>query len=160
MKKIITVIAALTLLLVFLQCKQKEEVVFDTPTAFLDEVKGQVQEVSPEELTSIIDTAYSYLLIDVREKEEHDAGYIEESVHLSRGLLEFKFSDESFWYANDLEKPYEDDLIIVYSRKDGRAILASATIQKMGYTNVKYLEGGYKNWESKFPDAYVRNEED
>jgi rhodanese-related sulfurtransferase len=160
MKKTLTTFLSLFILFLFVQCAQKEKGSFDSTAAFLDEVKDQIQPVSPEELVSIMDTAYSYVLIDVREKAEHDAGYIDESVNLSRGLLEFKFFDDMFWLGNDMEKPFVDDLIIVYSRKDGRAILAAATIQKMGYTQVRYLQGGYKNWETNFPDAYVRNEEE
>jgi rhodanese-related sulfurtransferase len=160
MKKITAILSALFFLILFVQCTQKEQVTYNSTDAFLEEVKGQVQSVSPEDIVSIKDTAYSYVLIDVREKIEHDAGYIEESVNIPRGLLEFKFFDDMFWLGYDLEAPYEDDLIIVYGRKDGRALLAAATIQKMGYINVRYLEGGYKNWETTFPDEYVRNDEE
>lgn len=159
MKQLLISIIVLFGLLTFTQCAKKQQV-YENIDAFINEVIENVSAVSPEELSGIIDTAETYYLIDVREPEEYHPGYIAESVNLPRGILETYIDEDNFWESQDLEKPYKDELVIVYSKKGKRSILAAATLQKMGYTNVKYLEGGYKNWEMTYPNNFERDEPD
>ena len=101
------------------------------------------------------------MVIDVREPEEFEEGYINQAdeetdefpypdaftVNIPRGLLEFKIDSKKYW-DDDLmvNMPPKDEEIVVYCKAGGRAALAAHTLMKMGYTNVKSLKGGYKKW--------------
>ncbi len=80
--------------------------------------------------------------MDVREDHEWAAGHAETAVHLGKGILE-----------RDLERlyPNKDAEIIMYCGGGFRSALTAEASQKMGYTNVFSLAGGYKalvqaNW--------------
>lgn len=81
-----------------------------------------------------------HTFLDVREKEEFDAGHLEGAINVPRGLIEFKIEEVL---------PVKDALIIVCCAKGGRAALAGQTLQEMGYTNIKYLEGGYNEYQEQ-----------
>jgi rhodanese-related sulfurtransferase len=59
------------------------------------------------------------------------------SIHLQRGLLEFKV---------DKKLPDKNATVIVYCKTGGRSSLATYTLVRMGYENVKNMDGGWKAW--------------
>ena len=93
------------------------------------------------------------LLLDVRESDEHLNGHIPGAVHISRGLLEFKMSNDPGLNARDLK-------IVLYCKNSGRAALASKSLHEMGYLHVQSIAGGFEAWERAGnpiakPDAVV-----
>lgn len=110
-----------------------------------------------EQLMTKIDNGDMILLIDVRESNEFNAGYIPGSVNIPRGVLEFKIANEDFWEAAMLYMPLKDEEIIVYCKKGHRSVLAAAVLQELGYSNVTYLEDGWKKWELTYPLIYEKN---
>ncbi len=101
------------------------------------------------ETVSVPDLAYHLedgeaLLVDVRDQAERERdGAIPDSVHVSRGLLEFKADPESPMYDQALRP---DRRIILYCGTGGRSALAAKTLHDMGYTDVASLAGGYSAW--------------
>ena len=84
------------------------------------------------------------LLVDLREPAElTEAGRIPGSVHVPRGMLEFR-ADPTSTYHQDGFDP--ERRIILHCATGGRSALAAATLQDMGYTNVAHLDGGFKAW--------------
>ena len=79
------------------------------------------------------------VLIDVREADEFASGHLPGAVHLSRGLLEFKLSSTPALTARDLKA-------VLYCKTGGRAALAAAVMQEMGYLDVSSIAGGYDAW--------------
>jgi hydroxyacylglutathione hydrolase len=77
-------------------------------------------------------------LVDVRTEAEYQAGHLQGASWVPRGKLE--------WMAAGGSLGSTDDEIVVYCRKDGRASLAAATLKRLGFENVRYLEGGFKSW--------------
>lgn len=77
------------------------------------------------------------LLIDVRETEEFAAGHAPEAIHMSRGTLESKIEA----VAPDLNAP-----IVCICAGGNRSAFAAESLQKMGYTNVASLIGGFGVW--------------
>jgi rhodanese-related sulfurtransferase len=75
-------------------------------------------------------------------EREHD-GYIPNSIHLPRGLLEFHADPESPVYNETLVL---DRPMILYCGTGGRSALAAKTLHDMGHTNVASLAGGYEAW--------------
>jgi rhodanese-related sulfurtransferase len=103
--------------------------------ALVDDAKRRVREVSVEEAAKAVgDTAR---LIDVREDHEWSAGHAKGADHLGKGIIE-----------RDIETvvPDKDVEIILYCGGGYRAALAADALQKMGYTNVASVAGGWRAW--------------
>jgi len=81
-------------------------------------------------------------LIDIRDKIElENIGRIENSFHISRGLLEFSIHPESaFAKNNNLDSNKE---IVLFCAAGGRSALAAKTLKEMGFEKVSHVEGGF-----------------
>lgn len=103
--------------------------------ALVNDAKKRVNEVSVAEARARLTASPKVVLIDVREDHEWNAGHAAEAVHLGKGILE-----------RDLEKLHPDKSaeIIMYCGGGFRSALTCDAAQKMGYTNVFSLIGGYK----------------
>jgi rhodanese-related sulfurtransferase len=108
-----------------------------TSKDFVDEAKKQICEVSVSEAKDLFDKG-GYVFLDCRTSKEFKMGHIPGAVNVPRGLLEFKI---------DKKIPDKDASIIMYCKTGGRGCLATCTLCKMGYTNVKNMDGGWKAWE-------------
>ena len=77
-------------------------------------------------------------LIDVREDNEFANGHAAGAVHIGRGVIE-----------RDIVKAFPDKSaeLILYCGGGYRSALATDNLQKMGYTNVWSLEGGWSAWQ-------------
>jgi rhodanese-related sulfurtransferase len=99
--------------------------------------KTRVQEISVQDAEQAIREAD--VLVDVREADEFAAGHMPGAVHISRGMLEFRFSGMPALQARDLK-------IVLYCKTSGRAALAAAALHEMGYLNVQSIAGGFDAW--------------
>ena len=81
-------------------------------------------------------------LIDIRDANElQKLGRIENSFHISRGLLEFSIHPESAYVQNnniDLNKE-----LVLFCAAGGRSALAAKTLLDMGFDKVSHVEGGF-----------------
>ena len=99
--------------------------------------KARIQEISVAEADLAIQEAD--VLIDVREADEFAAGHLPGAIHASRGMLEFKLSNNPELSARDLK-------IVLYCKTSGRAALAACALHDMGYLQVKSISGGFDAW--------------
>ena len=99
--------------------------------------KARVSEISIDQAEQAILAAD--VLVDVREADEFAFGHVPGAVHISRGMLEFKFSANPALQSRDLG-------IVLYCKTSGRAALAALALQEMGYLNVKSIIGGFDAW--------------
>ena len=99
--------------------------------------KTRVSEISAADAVQAIREAS--VLVDVREAEEFAAGHVPGSVHISRGMLEFRFSGMPALQSRDIK-------IVLYCKTSGRAALAGVALQDMGYLNVQNISGGFDAW--------------
>lgn len=76
-------------------------------------------------------------VLDVREKWEWEIGHIDEATHLPLSQVK-----------SDIEKlfPEKNEEIIICCATDNRSAIAGKQLMEMGYTNVKYLSGGYSGY--------------
>lgn len=102
------------------------------------EAKAHVREITAPE--ALDQQKKGALLIDVREAEEFAKGHAEGAVHLSRGVIELKIEDA----APDLSAP-----ILCYCGGGSRSALVAESLQRMGYTNVASVAGGFKTWQDQ-----------
>ncbi len=120
-------------------------------------VAPNVTEITVEDLHQKLDNGDIIVLIDVRELNEFNPGYIPGAVNIPRGLLEFNILNDPFWENQFLYPPLKTDEIVLYCKKGSRGLLAADILQKFGFENVKYLKGGFKAWELKYPNEQLKN---
>lgn len=123
-------------------------------------VKSEITEISTDTLKSMIDNGEEFLLIDVRQPAEYEAGNIPGSFSIPRGELEFLILDEYFWEEQFMYTPLKTDKIIVYCKVGGRGILATQSLKKLGFENVSNLEGGWTAFAGENPVIEMQPESD
>lgn len=96
-----------------------------------DEARSRVKEVLPKDVDDVL--AKGAIVLDIRDKEEHDAGHIEGSLNISRGKLEMLVESMI---------PDLDTSIICYCNAFNRGALSADTLRSLGYSNVRFLAGG------------------
>ncbi|MDO6591585.1 rhodanese-like domain-containing protein [Loktanella sp. D2R18] len=99
--------------------------------ALADTARKKVDEVQPADVDQLI--AQGAIPLDIRDKEEHDAGHIPGGINVSRGKLEMNIEGE----ISDL-----DTTILCYCNAYNRGALSAATLREMGYKNAKFIAGG------------------
>ena len=92
--------------------------------------------ITAEEAKEIMDTEEGYVILDVREQDEYDAGHISGAILIPFTQIEAK--------ANEM-LPDKDQLILVYCRSGRRSKIAAEALVKLGYTNIKEF-GGILDW--------------
>ena len=104
--------------------------------AIVNEAKSRVREMSVADTLHAVNGG-SARLVDVREDNEWEAGHASGAEHLSKGIIE-----------RDIETvvPDKDEELILYCGGGYRAVLAADSLQKMGYTNVASMAGGWRAW--------------
>ena len=103
-------------------CSQK------TNQEIIEASREGVDFIGNNELIERINANPKLILLDVRNKEEYDAGHLKGAAWVERGLVEFTLS-------RTLREP--DAEIIVYCQSGNRSALVVKTLKQMGYKNVK-----------------------
>jgi rhodanese-related sulfurtransferase len=108
----------------------------------VDDAKSRVREVTADETRRRIESGRAKV-IDVREESEWAAGHVQGAEYLGRGVLERDI---------ELRVPDKNAELILYCGGGFRSALATDNLQKMGYTNVFSMAGGWRGWkENGFP---------
>jgi rhodanese-related sulfurtransferase len=109
------------------------------------EAKTKVENLDVDAVEAAIKSE-QVVLIDLRETEELTAtGRIPGSVHVPRGMLEFRADPTSPYHQDPIDPSKR---IILHCASGGRSALAATTLQAMGYGNVAHLEGGFTAWKA------------
>lgn len=103
----------------------------------VDDARSRVKEVTVEGARQRLAANEGARLIDVREDNEWQAGHAAGAEHLGKGIIE-----------RDIEARVPDKAaeLILYCGGGYRSALAADALQKMGYTNVYSMAGGWKAW--------------
>jgi rhodanese-related sulfurtransferase len=111
----------------------------------VQDAKKNVKETNVADVKRRSDAGEKFLLIDVREDNEWVKGHLPGAIHLGKGIIE-----------RDIEQraPDTSAALILYCGGGFRSALAADNLQKMGYTNVESMDGGWKGWlEAGLPTA-------
>src|SRR5256885_16837905 len=100
-------------------------------------VKREISEVSAAEAEQRLAAEPRPVLIDVRERDEYEQGYIPAAVHVPRGNLESRIDNVA---------PDRDAPLIVYCAGGSRSAYAAKTLGELGYTQVASMAGGFSGW--------------
>jgi rhodanese-related sulfurtransferase len=104
----------------------------------VDAAKSRVREIDVEEARRRLESGKAKL-IDVREDSEWAAGHARGAKHMGKGVIE-----------RDIEQrvPDKNAELILYCGGGFRSALATDNLQKMGYTNVRSMAGGWRAWQA------------
>lgn len=103
--------------------------------AIVNDAKSRVKETDVAGAQQLLKSGA--VLIDVREDNEYEAGHAAGAKHMGRGIIE-----------RDIVQTYPDKSteLVLYCGGGYRSALAADMLQKMGYTNVWSMDGGWKAW--------------
>ena len=111
--------------------------------ALVNDAKKRVKESNVADVKRRLDAGEKLVLIDVREESEWARGHLPGAIHLGKGVIE-----------RDIEQRLPDagSKMVLYCGGGFRSALAADNLQKMGYSNVESMDGGWKGWlEAGFP---------
>jgi rhodanese-related sulfurtransferase len=109
----------------------------------VDDAKTRVRETNAQEVKQWLERRDHFSLIDVREQSEWDRGRLPHAIHLSKGVIERDI-------VNTI--PEKSQKLVLYCGGGYRSALAADNLQKMGYTNVLSMDGGWRAWtDAKYP---------
>ena len=81
-------------------------------------------------------------LIDIREDRELEkTGSVENSVHISRGMLEVFLDPNSVYFQK--EKLDKNKEMVLFCAGGVRSALAVKALKNMGYEKVSHIDGGF-----------------
>jgi rhodanese-related sulfurtransferase len=107
------------------------------------DAKSRIREIGVAEVKRKLDAGEHFHLVDVREESEWVKGRLPASRHLGKGILE-----------RDIEQAIPDPAaeIVLYCGGGYRSALAADNLQKMGYSRVYSMAGGWRGWnEAGYP---------
>ena len=105
--------------------------------ALVQDAKKRVRETNVAEVKARLDRMETLILVDVREDHEWNEGRLPGAVHLGRGILE-RDAEEKF--------PDKNAELVLYCGGGFRSALAADNLQKMGFTRVLSMDGGFRGW--------------
>ncbi len=112
-----------------------------TPTDLIKEAKAGVwRTIDVNKGMELIQEQEGLVVLDVREPAEFEAGHLPMAINIPRGLVEFQIGGK----VKDKSTP-----ILVYCKTGGRSSLAAYNLQRMGYTNLYNMWGGFTAWKEK-----------
>jgi rhodanese-related sulfurtransferase len=103
----------------------------------VQDARKRVKETNVPDVKRRMDAGEKFLLVDVREESEFANGHILNAVHMGKGVIE-----------RDIEQRVPDTSakVVLYCGGGFRSALAADNLQKMGYTNVESMDGGWRGW--------------
>lgn len=103
--------------------------------AIVNDAKKRIHEINIEQYLQMRKSGDAGQLVDIREDREWEAAHAAGAVHLSKGVIE-----------RDIETAFPDKStkLVLYCGGGYRSALATDNLQKMGYTNVISLDGGWR----------------
>ncbi len=109
---------------------------------FLDlvnDAKSRIRESTVDDVKQDNESGEEFVLADTREESEWAAGHAAGAIHLGKGIIE-----------RDIEGAVPDTSkkIVLYCGGGYRSALAADALQKMGYSNVYSLAGGWRAWKA------------
>lgn len=112
-----------------------DEPQFEVPG--LEDARSRMAAVSAQQLKEELASDDPPLVVDVRGSGDFALGHVEHAVWVTRGDIERRI----FAYADAGERP-----IVTVCDSGVRSAMAAATLEDMGFTNVRYLDGGMPAW--------------
>src|SRR5438477_7949363 len=101
--------------------------------SYLKQVKSEIAETTVDEVSKHKPAK----LIDVREGDEWQEGFIPGATWIPRGKLEMRIEDVV---------PERDTDVVLYCAGGNRSAFAARTLKELGYSRVRSMAGGFTAW--------------
>jgi rhodanese-related sulfurtransferase len=103
--------------------------------ALIADAKTRIKEVQASDMPAILAADPKARLIDTREESEYAAGHVRGAEWLGKGVIE-----------RDIEAKHPDksEPLYLYCGGGFRSAIAADNVQKMGYTKVYSVDGGWR----------------
>lgn|SRR3569623_976527 len=103
--------------------------------ALINDAKTRIKEIHANEMPKLLAQNPKAKLIDTREESEFAAGHIQGAEWIGKGVIE-----------RDIEgkHPDKNEPLYLYCGGGFRSAIAADNLQKMGYTNVWSVDGGWR----------------
>ncbi len=105
----------------------------------LGKARQQVREISADDVHGRVAAGADLLIVDVRERDEYEQGYVPGATWIPRGFLELRIED----VCPDRDRP-----IVLYCAGGVRSLLAARGLAELGYGNVLSMAGGFRAWKN------------
>lgn len=122
--------------------------------AIVNDARTRVKVFGIDEFCERLQQGERFIVIDTREDNEWAKGHLPGAHHLSKGVIE-----------RDIETaiPQKDAPIVLYCGGGFRSALTADNLQRMGYTNVVSMDGGWRGWNERglpvvVPETTVESE--
>ena len=102
--------------------------------SLVKDAKTRIKEINIDGYKKLSSSGEKVLLVDVREDNEWTDGHAASAVHMSKGVIEREIESKV---------PKKDAKVVLYCGGGSRSALAADALQKMGYTNIFSLDGGF-----------------
>jgi rhodanese-related sulfurtransferase len=101
------------------------------------DARSRIRELTVADVERLRRSGERFELIDVREDDEWRRGHLPGARHLSKGIIE-----------RDIETAVPDHgaHLVLYCGGGFRSALVADNLQKMGYTRVESMDGGWRGW--------------
>ena len=103
--------------------------------ALVNDAKSRIKQVHAKDMAEVLAERPNARLIDVREESEFAAGHVEGAEWLGKGVIE-----------RDIERKHPDksEPLYLYCGGGFRSAIAADNLQRMGYTDVYSVDGGWR----------------
>lgn len=101
------------------------------------DVKTRINELSIDDVHAMQANKADFVLVDIRDESEWAVDHVPNAMHLTRGKLEFLIEGAI---------PDIGCKIVLYCGGGSRSALSAESLQRMGYTDVYSMAGGYRDW--------------
>jgi molybdopterin/thiamine biosynthesis adenylyltransferase/rhodanese-related sulfurtransferase len=114
----------------------------------IKDARSRIEELDPSQVNEILEAARANgsaddapVILDVREQQEFEQGYIPGAVHVPRGHLETRIEQAV---------PDRHRRVIAYCSTQNRSALAALTMKELlGYDDVAVMTGGFTLWKDR-----------
>ena len=108
--------------------------------ALVQDAKSRTRQITIDDYVDSARQGKPSFLVDTREDNEWERGHLPGAIHLGKGVIE-----------RDIEKTIADKgaPIVCYCGGGFRSALVCDNLQKMGYTNVSSMDGGFRGWAAR-----------
>ena len=123
----------------------------NAPLSLMDFVKAaktQIEEITPEQLETMLGDTENLLVLDVRESSEHEQGHIKGAMLVPRGILEAA-ADKDYPKRQAELVEARNRPVAIYCATGGRSAMAAVTLKLMGFESVVSLAGGITRWQKE-----------
>ena len=114
----------------------------------VQEAQSEVGSISPQDAQRLMQEQPDALVVDVREPDGiAEQGGVPGAKNVPLGMLAIKADQELPEEMRDADLQDRSRTVITTCALGGQASLAAKTLKDMGFTNVRYLEGGFNGWQ-------------